>query len=208
MAQQFSAEIVDPRGTITHSKIFVHDGKVRFNLNLDPPGLAIIFMRTNLKPEAGEPFQLIVDRREQVTYVVLPSQSAFLKSFGDPTIGGGPFHDWIMLRPFDPENPCEAWMKKAKETCRSVGDVTINGRNTVEFDVFSPKKKRKLRLWFDAELGWVVKLQNEQRMLELRDIRVESQAYTLFEVPLGYKEIKPEPLKWWEKIPIPIPIPY
>jgi hypothetical protein len=65
-----------------------------------------------------------------------------------------------------------------------LGHETLNGHDTVKYELSCYGEV--CRLWIDRKLRVLVKRESKWNSTELRNIRVEPQPPSLFDVPAGY----------------------
>ena len=173
--QEFSADVVDTRpkeGEIIRNKIYVARGKMRIEAQ-GPVG----------KNAASV---VIVDAGRQITYLLVPDQKVYLESdtFGTVYTAG-----LRLLQPVDPHSPCAGFKQYVKqESCKKLGSERVNGRNTRKWEINSTRGGKGY-LWVDLRLAFVIRMQDQEGLTELQNIREGPQAPGLFELPAGYRRM-------------------
>lgn len=83
------------------------------------------------------------------------------------------------------ENACQRGA-----TCKSLGTEKINGRDTDKWEVPLPQGGTAIH-WIDREIGMAIRVEGPgSGRMEMINIKVESQAKGLFELPAGYKKMQ------------------
>jgi len=167
----FSADIVNlsAQNNTFHTRIFSTSGKLRFQ-GEDRSG------RTNSI--------MIVNLADRTSIVLMPQQKQYIES-DKPQIPG---QGVTFFQAKDVEDACADWKAMAhaaKGKCTKVGHETVNGRDTVRYEVATGAGKPG-PLWIDVKLHFPVKWQGASASGELRDIKEAPQPADLFRAPDGY----------------------
>jgi hypothetical protein len=172
---EFSAEVVDThkQGTTSQSKIYFAKDKIRFDsLDRDSKG--------------GGAF--IMNLATQSMTVLMPQQHMYMEM---PAEAGEQRKMFSFFRATDVENACGDWQKLATNkggTCHKVGNETVNGRNTVQYEGTNAKGEVS-HVWLDPKLRFPVKWQGTNGGGELRNIQEGAQPASLFEIPAGFTKM-------------------
>lgn len=167
----FSAEIAN---TLTSSntfqtKIYSTRGKLRFEG----------------EDKSGRPNSImLVDLVSRTSVVLVPQQKQYVQSKMPQIPGQGV----AFFQAKDVESACREYLKLPqveKGKCKKIGHETVNGRDTVKYEV-SPQEGAAGPMWIDVKLHFPVKWQNAASAGELKNIREEAQPGRLFEIPAGY----------------------
>ena len=167
----FSADIANlsAASNTFHTKIFSTKDKLRFQ-GEDRSG------RTNSI--------MIVDLSKRTSIVLMPQQKQYIES-DKPQIPG---QGVTFFQAKDVEDACGDWRAFShyeKGKCKKVGHETVNGRDTVRYEV-APGQGKTGPIWMDAKLQFPVKWQSAVAGGELRNIQEAPQAAELFQIPSGY----------------------
>lgn len=177
--EDFSGEIVDTskaNAPERKTKIYATKDKIRF------------------EPEsegARGGTAVIVNLSTHVSDAVMPERKMYME-FGQ---GQAPeMQRWNrqLFRPSDPGNACAEWLKLPANqggSCKSLGNETVNGRNTVKFEGTNAKGETGYA-WIDKKIGFPVKWQSKDESWELQNIKEGSQPSSLFEIPAGYQKFQ------------------
>ena len=65
----------------------------------------------------------------------------------------------------------------------------MNGRNTQKWEINSTRRGKGY-LWVDPKLAFVIKMQDEEGLTELRNIKEGPQPASLFELLAGYRRVE------------------
>lgn len=165
----FSAEIANLSATSNtfHTKIFSTKDKLRFQ-GEDKSG------RTNSI--------MIVNLATRTSVVLMPQQHQYVENKRPQIPGQGV----TFFQASNVEDACAEYQKVSetkKGTCRKTGHETLNGRDTVRYEV-SPGESGLI--WIDVKLHFPLKWQTSVGKGELRDVKEGSQSAELFEIPPGY----------------------
>jgi len=194
---EFSADIVDLQrpGVPTLARIYFAKDKRRIEMSA-AGGYDTIIMRIS-QPTAtkkgvqmqvgGRGDTIIMDMANRTSTILWPEQKNYarapLMTFTPAELYG--LYAWV--QPTDVDNACTEWMRRpgAKgETCRNMGRETVNGRDTVEYELSCYGEV--CRLWIDRKLRALVKRETKWNSTELHNIQEGPQAPSLFDVPDGY----------------------
>ncbi len=176
-AQQFSAQIISTTpgaASSSPAKLFVADRKVR----IETPELP------------GD--VLIIDAAIPAAYLLRPAQRVYMDSKQSSRLTR-------LFVPLDPAAPCPQWQAMAEVAgisdsgqwrCVATGSETVDGRNTREFAVTSPRGHSTR--WIDVSLKFPVKIETEDgAVLALDAIDEAPQPPEKFKIPAGYKKFDP-----------------
>ncbi len=169
---EFSAEAVNSfGGTKQLSKIFVDKDKMR--------------IESQLTHESGPS---ILDFSTRTTRIVIADHKTYMEAPPGVSLQRG----YAFFRPADVENACDLWLKlvfRPESTCRKIGDVTVNGRDAVEYEGKSPEGDAS-HVWIDVKLAFPIKWDSKGGYGEVRNIQEGPQAANLFEIPTDYTKIE------------------
>lgn len=176
---EFSADIVtttkDKSTLPTLGKIYVSQGKIRVETNLDGTGVGKI---------------VNFDKKEiwMIFYKVKTAQdwSADTAEF-DPT-PLIPKPSFYSTRPFDPESTCR--MGTLSMPCKVLGTEYINGRDCKKAlitDFVGGGPTTRWTMWVDLKLYYPIKVQSNGTTVELKNIQIGPQPDSVFEIPLNFK---------------------
>jgi hypothetical protein len=176
LAQEFSADVVNEKGTQDVKKIYSTRDKVRFEVGA--------------RNQAMGPSALIVDEAQNKWMVLLAERHMYMDSV--PAMMKTPlvYQFWHVE---DVDDACPQWKKTAEQagtyknwgSCTKVGSDSVNGRSTVKYEGVS-NQGEKTHYWVDTKLHCVIKTDGGSGGVELRNIQEGSQPSSLFEVPAGY----------------------
>lgn len=174
LAQEFSADVVDLKGSnLNLNKIYVGKDKVRVNAN-----------------ESGNamgPGAIIIDEAQKIHIGLIPQQHMYMEI---------PMTMYPRaLRLFhvsDVNDACPQWKAAIEEmkgnkygTCTKLGSDSLNGRSAVKYQGTSTDGKTSY-IWVDTKLHCVVKTEDANSSMELRNIKEGAQPASLFEIPSDY----------------------
>jgi hypothetical protein len=177
LAQDFSADVVNARGSEGIKKIYSTKDKVRYEVEGQNKMMG--------------PSALIVDESQNKWLVVLPERRMYMDSW--PMMMKKPVitQYWHVA---DVNDACPQWKKIAEQegtyqnwgSCTKIGGDTLNGRSTVKYEGVSKKGDKNL-IWVDAKLHCVIKMDGGTGGgIELTNIKEGVQPPSLFELPTGY----------------------
>ena len=87
----------------------------------------------------------------------------------------------------DSQAPCS---KRPDITCKKIGKETVNGRKCDKWETRDKSGSTGYQ-WIDQKLGFPIRAQNQNGTnMEYKNIKVEPQAASLFEIPVGYRKVK------------------
>ena len=166
-ARQFSADMkmTVPRGPGSGAgKIYVSGGKMRMEMN-----------------SGGQQMVMIFDGPANTGWMLMPEQKMYMEMRQQPDMAQ-------LARQAPSDNPCDGL---ANATCRKIGEETVNGRNTVKWEItMNQGRKSTITQWFDPSLGFVVKQQTSEGMtFDLTNIKPGAQAANLFTLPSDYQKL-------------------
>ncbi|HWY22568.1 MAG TPA: hypothetical protein VNX26_15180 [Candidatus Acidoferrum sp.] len=170
---EFSAEIVDLQKPGTPTKIYFAKDKIRIEpqaTNSRGAGVVIMNMATQTST---------ILMTQQHMYMEMPAQSLSQRGI------------FLFFRAGDIENACVDWQKMVHTltgSCHKVGNDTVNGRTTVEYEGTSSSGEVS-RVWLDPKLRFPVKWQGKNSGGELRNLQEGSQPASLFEIPSGFTKM-------------------
>lgn len=182
-AQQFSADLVNTNAageaTSPSGRIFVANGKAR----IETPDLPGSF--------------LIVDSAGPAAYLVRPAQRIFMESKQSTRLTQ-------IFVPLDPGDPCGRWQAmseiagaagpNSRWRCLSIGHETIDRRDTIRYEVLSPRNRRGVA-WIDPQLNFLLRIRSEDGAIdEIKNVQQGSQVAALFEIPENYRKFDPQQL--------------
>ncbi len=200
-AQEFSAEIVDLRqeGAPVLAKFYFTPKKDRFDITPDVAKGAILlniahgadWHDTDIWLE-GSPSIMIRDGISKQATVLWPDAKKYLTYKWALLVPSQKYAHYASSHPKNVDDACPEWMDNnpaAKgETCRKVGPETLNGRDTVLYELSCYHEL--CRLWIDKKLHSLVKRETKWNTTELRNIKEEPQPAALFELPADYTRTK------------------
>jgi len=174
---EFSAEMVDTQkqGTPTTAKLYFAKDKLRIeSQTAGAHGGGVIIM--NYATQTG-----IVLMAQRQMYMEMPAQ-AQTQRMGNAA---------AFFRTGDVENACGDWQKMGHEgnSCRRVGDESVNGRSTVKYETTNASGEVS-HFWLDPKLRFPVKWEGKNGNGELRNIQVGTQPASLFEIPAGFTKFE------------------
>ena len=165
----FCAEIATAASNTFHTKIFSTKDKLRFQ-GEDRLGRTNSIMIANLA--------------SLTSIVLIPQQHQYIESKEAQIPGQGV----TFFQAKDVEDACGDWQRVShgeKGKCHKVGHDTVNGRETVKYEVATESDKPSL-MWIDVKLHFPVKWQSAVSSGELKNIQEGPQPASLFEIPAGY----------------------
>jgi hypothetical protein len=172
---EFSAEIVDLHKPGTPSRIYFAKDKVRVEPNTGGPmGVSVVII--NFATQTST-----VVMAQQHMYMEMPAQSQNSRiAYGN-----------AFFRTTDVENACGDWQKMTHNqgSCHKVGNQTVNGRSTVEYEGTRANGDVS-HVWIDPKLRFPVKWDGKDAGGELRNIQEGSQPASLFEIPAGFTKME------------------
>jgi len=140
----------------------------------------------NMTPRNAPPIAYIMYLNTQTQFMLLLRERVYAKI--------PPQENWWMYTAFrgDVENVCRTWGKAShsqSDTCRKVGDDTINGRTALKYEGHC-SQGQPCFIWIDRRLRFMLKWENGSQGEELRNIQEGSQPINMFEVPPGFKSVQ------------------
>jgi hypothetical protein len=171
---EFSGEIVDSQKPGEATKVYFSKDKIRIDSQ-------------NSGPRAGG--AVIMNLTTQTWTVLMPQQHMYMEMTSQ-TMGQRGLNNFF--RAGDVENACADWEKMARTkagTCHKVGNDTVNGRSTVEYEGTNSSGEVS-RVWLDPKLRFPVKWQGKSSGGELRNIQEGSQPASIFEIPADYRKME------------------
>jgi len=177
LAQDFSADVVNlKRENSGSSKVYATKDKVRFEMSSE-------------KQQMG-PSAIIIDETQHSWIVLMAERHMYMDAM--PAMRKMPLVSQFW-RVQDVDDACPQWKKAAEESssaknwgsCTKVGADTVNGRSAVKYEGVSSKGDKGY-VWIDRKLHCVIKTDETNGGMELRNIKEESQPASLFEIPAGY----------------------
>lgn len=179
----FSADIKNSlSGNSFPTTIFSTSGKLRFQGT----------------DKAGRPNSImLVNLMNRTSVVLIPQQHQFVDSKVPQIPGQGV----TFFQAKDPEDACDEYLRIADRKdmkCRKVGHETVNGRETVKYEVSDAEANSGFE-WIDVRIHFPVKWQNGVGNGELQNIHERPQPPELFEIPAGFTKrhyataAKPQP---------------
>ncbi len=163
------------------------------NHNADKSNVAVSLyvskdkMRMDAPHESGPSGAAIVNLSNGTTDVLIPERKVYMEVLA----AMGKQRGYLFFRPADVNDACGSWEKmldRTGGTCKKVGHVTVNGRDTVEYEGKSPDGKVS-HVWIDPKLAFPIKWDSEGGSGGLENIKEESQPASLFEIPAGYSKM-------------------
>lgn len=168
-AQEFSADVVNSTGkdAAKSGKVYVKGNKMRID-------------RGDGNAGASAPLA-IVDTQANTVTIMDAANHAYIKSEMGSDAG------LSFFRINDANNACADLNKIAgmPSSCKKNGNESVNGRQTVKY-TGKGEDGKPIVIWADPEASFVVKWQKDGDAGELRNIKMEPQAASLFEVPSDY----------------------
>ena len=76
-----------------------------------------------------------------------------------------------------------------QQSCKKLGSERLNGRNTQKWEITSTRGGKGY-LWVDPRLAFVIRMQDQEGLTELRNIEEGPQPPNLFELPAGYRRME------------------
>ena len=171
---EFSADIFDThkQGTTSQSRIHFAKDKIRFDS----------------KEQDSKGGAFIMNLATQTMTILMPQQRMYMEM---PAAAGEQRKMFSFFQATDVENACGDWQKLATNkggTCHKVGNETVNGRATVQYEGTNAKGEVS-HVWLDPKLRFPVKWQGKDGGGELRNIQEGSQPASLFEIPSGFTKM-------------------
>jgi hypothetical protein len=172
---EFSADIVDLQkpGTPTTGKLYFAKNKMRIE-------------SLSSGPRAGG--VVIVNFATQMSTVLMTQRNMYMER---SIQSQGQSQMYSFFEAGDVQNACGDWEKiehAASGSCHKVGNDSVNGRSTVEYEG-TRSSGEVSRFWLDPKLRFPVKWQGKNSGGELRNIQEGSQPASLFEAPAGYTKM-------------------
>ena len=141
-------------------------------------------------PEVPRGF-LLVDPQAGAAYLVRPTGHFF--------VDAGRRSRWTqLLVPVDPARPCVAWQAMVKVAqdgawrCVRLGERTLNGRETVLYQMTSPAGQ-VLQGWVDTALKFLVRLRDgDGAGMDLVKVEEGPQPAGMFAIPSGFLKLDPQ----------------
>ncbi len=176
LAQEFSADVInkktDNQGV---KKLYAGNGKERFEVASGNPMMG--------------PTAVILDESQKKYVVLMTERRMYMDA--PPTMARALITQFWHVQ--DVNDACPQWRKTAEQagtlknwgSCTKVGSDTLNGRSAVKYEGVSSKGEKGY-IWVDTKLHCVVKTDDTEGGIELRNIQEGSQPANLFEVPAGY----------------------
>ncbi|GAC1436453.1 MAG: hypothetical protein NVS1B11_25920 [Terriglobales bacterium] len=167
-AQQFSAEMVEKSKTGGSStrKMYVCPNRLRLEGLPQQPGMLVDL-------GAGTTYMLLV--KEKMYMVMKDAKGQMMQGMS-------------LLAPADPKDPCATWKKTVPGlTCTKIGIETLNGRSVEKWE--GTRGGEKDSMWFDPKIGFIVKLDDKERTIELRNIQEGQQPAGLFDIPADFRKM-------------------
>jgi hypothetical protein len=173
---EFSADIVDLQksGAQTKAKVYFTKDKMR----VEPSA--------NSAHSGGA---MIVNFATQTSIVLMAQQHMYMEM---PANAQMQRQGYLLFQTGDIEAACTDWQKTGHNqggTCRKVGNDSVNGRSTVEFEATNANGDVN-HFWIDPKLRFPVKWDGKNNSGELRNISEGSQPASLFEVPAGFTKMQ------------------
>ncbi|HLW85352.1 MAG TPA: hypothetical protein VKR60_09075 [Candidatus Sulfotelmatobacter sp.] len=176
MAQDFSADVINARGSQGIKKVYSTRDKVRYEVEGD---------------QAMGPIAAIVDETQKNWVVLLSGRHMYID--GWPPMMQKPIitQYWHVQ---DVNDACPQWKKLAEQagttknwgSCTKIGSDTVGGRSTVKYEGVSSKGD-KSNIWVDTKLHCVIKMDGVTGGgIELTNIKEGAQPAGLFTIPAGY----------------------
>jgi len=174
LAQEFSADIADLKGSNLNLKT-IHVGKDKVRVDAESEG-------NSMGPGA-----FIIDEAQNKHIGLLPQQHMYMEI---------PMTMYPRaLRLFhvsDVNDACPQWKAAIQEmkdnkfgTCTKMGSDSLNGRSAVKYQGTSTDGKTS-NIWVDTKLHCVVKMEDANSSMEMRNIKEGPQPASLFEIPSDY----------------------
>lgn len=166
-------------GLVAGMKCFAGDDRLRCEMSADGmPGGAVHIT--------------VHDGDEVTSYMLIPQMNMYMKNMGG---AGGMMEededDGPILTfgsPTDADHPCKA---DPDVSCKKVGSETFIGRSVDKYVVTEVEDgvPTESTMWFDRELLFPVKIEDNEGVMEAISIEVGKQPASLFEIPAGYREM-------------------
>lgn len=167
---EFSADVKRSRadGPVSMGRMMVSRAGIRTEVVQDNQAMVLIF-----RPA------------DRVVWTLSPQDKRYLEEKG-----------LEMGRPPLPDEPGSLCQQNIPEiTCKSLGPATIQGRQTIRWEVTLKNTEGKLErayLWADPRLRIIIREEHPSGMImEMINIREGAQPPELFTVPAGYTLAKP-----------------
>jgi hypothetical protein len=176
-AQEFSADILITAAadaSVLPGKLYVSHGKVR----IETPDVSGFFL---------------VDVDAGTSYLVRPAQRTFMDAKQSSRLTQ-------IFVPVDPRDACRRWQSMAEIAgmivadgqwvCEPLGRETVEDRGTAKYRIVSPANRLSFA-WIDTDLGYPIKMQVEDKTVELKNIQEGQSPASLFEVPRKFSKFDP-----------------
>ncbi len=176
-AQEFSADIVvtDVAGpSVAVGKLYVSRARVRIETP-DIPGFFLVDV------EAG------------TSYLVRPAQRIFMDAKQSSRLTQ-------IFVPVDPRDACRRWQSMAdiagmtvadgQWLCEPLGREAIEDRNSEKYRIVSPGNRLSFA-WIDTDLGFPIRMQAEDKTVELKNVQEGQSPASLFEIPRKFGKFDP-----------------
>jgi|HubBroStandDraft_6_1064221.scaffolds.fasta_scaffold411128_2 hypothetical protein len=194
---EFSADIVDLRkpGIPTLAKIYFVKDKRRIEMQAAAGGDTIHLKivdptATKRGPHlqvGGSGDVIIMDLSAGTSTLLWPEQKQYTQESLKTLVPGELYGLYAFIEPADVDDACSEWMRRPGadgETCRKTGRETVNGFNTVKYELSCYGEI--CRLWIDRDLKVLVKRETKWNSTELRNLRIGPQSADLFAAPATY----------------------
>jgi hypothetical protein len=132
---------------------------------------------------------VIVNYATQTSDVLMPERKMYMEM----PVGHGLAQQRVnFIRLLDVDNACDQWLKlnnKNNGTCHKVGNATVDGRSTVEYEATSSNGETG-HVWLDKSLHFPIKWQGKDSTFQLQNIKEGAQPASLFEIPSDYQKFQ------------------
>lgn len=120
--------------------------------------------------EDGETQIIIFRPDKQVIWTVIPEEKMYIES---PTN--------------DSDRSLEEWTPEKEKKAKSLGEETISGYPCKKYEIVEDGEKTTY--WVSNKFPYPIKIEDEEAIIEYRNIKEGTMADSLFEVPAGYEKM-------------------
>jgi hypothetical protein len=169
LSQDFSAELVRQKPqNAASTKVFVSGDKIRFEAS-----------------GQKSTSYAIISLSQRTSAMVLPDTKSYVMSPAGHVSASYP-----LFHIDDPDNACQVWEKTIEkpDSCKKVGDDTVNGRATVKY-TGATENGDTGTAWVDKKLHFVIKWEGQRSVAEMQNIQEGPQAASLFQVPKDFQKL-------------------
>jgi hypothetical protein len=197
---EFSADIVDLKKPDAPTLARIYFGKDRKRIEMQSAsdeGSIIMQIVPSTKEKMGSELQIggagkviILDVANRTSTVLTPSGKTYSEGHLPTQRPSDLYNLYASVHPANVDDACTEWMQRPGaqgETCRNLGPETVNGRQSVKYELSCYGEI--CRLWVDRSLHALVKRETKWNTTELRNIQEALLPADLFEIPAGYSKV-------------------